>query len=48
MGPLAGAVRLTGGQAVIVDGPASLPLEQSQPPIYDRPIGLRQQNLGMR
>ena len=32
---------MTGGQAVIVDGLASLPLEQSQPAIYDRPIGLR-------
>ena len=32
---------MIGGQAVIVDGLASLPLEQSQPAIYDRPIGLR-------
>jgi quercetin dioxygenase-like cupin family protein len=38
---LAGVARVTGGQAVIVDGLASLPLEQSQPAIYDRPIGLR-------
>jgi quercetin dioxygenase-like cupin family protein len=29
------------GNAVIVDGLASLPLEQSQPVVYDRPIGLR-------
>ena len=28
-------------QAIIVAGLASLPLEQSQPVIYDRPIGLR-------
>ena len=32
---------MTGEQAVIVDGLAALPLEQSQPVIYDRPIGLR-------
>jgi quercetin dioxygenase-like cupin family protein len=32
---------MTGEQAVIVDGLASLPLEQSQPAIYDRPIELR-------
>ncbi len=34
---------MTGGGAVIVDGLASLPLEQSrsQPAIYDRPVGLR-------
>jgi quercetin dioxygenase-like cupin family protein len=32
---------MTGGQAVIVDRLGSLPLEQSQPVIYDRPIGLR-------
>jgi hypothetical protein len=30
---------MTGGRAVIADGLASLPLEQSQPVIYDRPIG---------
>jgi quercetin dioxygenase-like cupin family protein len=32
---------MTAGQVVIVDGLASQPLEQSQPVIYDRPIGLR-------
>ena len=32
---------MTGEQAVIVDRLASLPLEQSQPAIYDQPIGLR-------
>jgi len=29
------------GRAIIADHLASLPLEQSQPVIYDRPIGLR-------
>jgi quercetin dioxygenase-like cupin family protein len=42
VGALAGAVRVTGEPPVIADGLASLPLEQSQPVIYDRPIGLRQ------
>jgi quercetin dioxygenase-like cupin family protein len=32
---------MSGVPAVIVDGLASLPLDQSQPVIYDRPIGLR-------
>ena len=41
MGSLAAGVRMTGQPAVIVDGLASLPLEQAQPVIYDRPIGLR-------
>ena len=38
---LARAVGVTGERAVIVDKLASLSLEQSQPVIYDRPIGLR-------
>jgi quercetin dioxygenase-like cupin family protein len=32
---------MTGEGAIIADHLASLPLEQSQPVIYDRPIGLR-------
>jgi quercetin dioxygenase-like cupin family protein len=32
---------MTGERAVIAGDLASLPLEQSQPVIYDRPIGLR-------
>jgi quercetin dioxygenase-like cupin family protein len=33
--------RVTGGQAIILDDLAALALEQSQPVIYDRPIGAR-------
>jgi quercetin dioxygenase-like cupin family protein len=32
---------MTGGRAVIVDDVAALALEESQPVIYDRPIGAR-------
>jgi quercetin dioxygenase-like cupin family protein len=39
--PLAGTVHMNPGQAIIVGELASLDLEQSQPVIYDRPIGVR-------
>jgi hypothetical protein len=39
--PLAGIVHVSPGQAIIVGELGSLDLEQSQPVIYDRPIGVR-------
>ena len=41
MEPLAGIVHVSPGQAIIVGELGSLDLEQSQPVIYDRPIGVR-------